>query len=302
LCCNKIQTIVMKKSISYLPKHKQDDLYYLVKTVLEKIPQTEMIILYGSYARNDYVAYDQRQEFGITTTYMSDYDILVVTSGASDKSVGNKLDNIDHKYYEKSTTRTPVQFINENIKELNKQLGEGRYFYTDIKKDGVLLYDSGRFKLVRRRKLNFKEIQKQAQEYFDEKFENAERKIGMAQLALEKTWYKDSIFNLHQACENFYYAINLVFTQYNSKQHNLSKLHMSVKKYSEELSTIFIKAVQEDKRLFKLIKAAYVEARYNPDFVVTKEDIEALIPKVEQLGDITKRICEKRIKEYGEME
>lgn len=30
-------------------------------------------------------------------------------------------------------------------------------------------------------------------------------------------------------------------------------------------------------------KAAYVDARYNPYFVVTKEDIDVLIPKVEQL-------------------
>jgi HEPN domain-containing protein/predicted nucleotidyltransferase len=292
----------MKKSISYLPKHKQDDLHYLVKAVLEKIPQTEMIILYGSYARNDYVEFDQRQEFGITTTYMSDYDILVVTSGVSDKSVGNKLDSIDHKYYEKSDTRTPVQFINEDIKELNKQLEEGRYFYSEIKKDGVLLYDSGRCKLVRRRKLNFKEIQQQAQEYFDVKYQSAYEFLDGAKYYYSKGWYQKASFNLHQACENYYYAINLVFTQQNSKQHNLSKLQMSVKKYSDELSKIFIKTIPEDKRLFKLVKSAYVEARYNPDFVVTKEDIDALIPKVEKLGEITKRICEERIKEYGKME
>lgn len=242
----------MKKSISYLPKHKQDDLHYLVKAVLEKIPQTEMIILYGSYARNDYVEFDQRQEFGITTTYMSDYDILVVTSGTSDKSVGNKLDSIDHKYYEKSDTRTPVQFINEDIKELNKQLEEGRYFYSEIKKDGVLLYDSGRCKLVRRRKLNFKEIQQQAQEYFDVKFKEASEFLVDADNAYNRENYKRASFYLHQACENFYYAINLVFTQQNSKQHNLSKLQMSVKKYSDELSKIFIKTIslkQYDKLL-----------------------------------------------------
>jgi len=292
----------MKKSISYLPKHKQDDLHYLVKAVLEKIPQTEMIILYGSYARNDYVEFDQRQEFGITTTYMSDYDILVVTSGTSDKSVGNKLDSIDHKYYEKSDTRTPVQFINEDIKELNKQLEEGRYFYSEIKKDGVLLYDSGRCKLVRRRKLNFKEIQQQAQEYFDQKFKRANSFSEDVINAYKREDFVQASFYLHQACENYYYAINLVFTQQNSKQHNLSKLQMSVKKYSDELSKIFIKTIPEDKRLFKLVKSAYVEARYNPDFVVTKEDIDALIPKVEKLGEITKRICEQRIKEYGKME
>lgn len=58
---------------------------------------------------------------------------------------------------------------------------------------------------------------------------------------------------------------------------------------------------RESNRLFALLKDAYIEARYNPDFLVTKEDIDALLPKVELLRNITKSICEKKIREYGEM-
>lgn len=45
---------------------------------------------------------------------------------------------------------------------------------------------------------------------------------------------------------------------------------------------------------------AYVNGPYDTDFVVTKEDIDAPVPKVELLRDITKRICEEKIKGYGE--
>ncbi len=41
----------------------------------------------------------------------------------------------------------------------------------------------------------------------------------------------------------------------------------------------FLKNTSEEKRFFKLLKAAYVDARYNPHFVVTKEDIDALYTK-----------------------
>lgn len=54
-----------------------------------------------------------------------------------------------------------------------------------------------------------------------------------------------------------------------------------------------------EKRIFELVKASYVNARYDPEFVVTKEDIDALIPKVELLRDITERICKDKIREYG---
>lgn len=87
-----------------------------------------------------------------------------------------------------------------------------------------------------------------------------------------------------------------------NKQHNLSKLSASVKRHSEELAKVFPRNTPEKKRLFTLLKDAYVEARYNPKFLVTKEDIDALLPKVELLRDITKRICEAKIREYGEME
>ncbi len=290
----------MKKSISYLPKEKQEDLNYLVKAVLEKIPETQMIILFGSYARNKYVDYDERMEFGIKTTKISDYDILVVTHGISDKLAGSRLDNIDDKYYTKPETQTPVQFINEDIKTLNKAIDEGRYFYTQIKEEGVMLYDSKQFKLARKRKLNYAEIKQQAEEYFNEKFDSANEFLFLAKMATKEEMDKKASFLLHQACENYYYAIRLVFTLKSNKQHNLSKLSSSVKSFSPDLGNVFPLHPKEEKRLFDLIKAAYVEARYNPKFVVTKGDIDALIPKVELLRDITKRICEGKIGEYGE--
>lgn len=49
----------------------------LVALIREQIKQVEMVILFGSYAKNSYVDYDQRIEFGTPTYYMSDYDIAI---------------------------------------------------------------------------------------------------------------------------------------------------------------------------------------------------------------------------------
>lgn len=295
----------MKKSISYLPSANQRDLHFLVESILSRVKQTEMIILFGSYARNKYVVYDEKYEFGKIQFYVSDYDILVVTSGISDGIAGKALDNIEVQYYNRAKDpdrQPPVQFINIDMKKLNKELTEGRYFYTQIKQEGVILYDSGKHKLARRRKLNFEEIKEQAQEYFDEKFRKANLFLSDAIHNRDKEEYVQASFYLHQACENYFYAIRLTYTQQNSKQHNLTKLLNSVKKYSDEFVKVFPQDTPEEKRLFELIKAAYVNGRYDPDFVVTKDDIDSLIPKVELLRNITKSICEQRIKEYGEME
>lgn len=293
----------MKDSIAYLPKDKQDDLNFLLEEVLKRLPQTEFIILYGSYARGNYVRHSIRiEDGGIPTVKISDYDIYVITSGINSKKAETVLDNVEDIFFAgKDFDRdTPVEFINDDIKIFNKFIEDGRYFHTQIKQEGVILYNSGKYKLARRRKLNFDEIKEQAQEYFNEKFQAANEFLHTAKLIYKEEYYKRASFQLHQACENYYYAIRLTHTLRNSKQHNLSKLISSVRRYSEDLNDVFLQNTPEDKRLFKLLKAAYVDARYNPHFVVTKEGIDVLILKVELLRDITKRICEAKIKEYGE--
>lgn len=292
----------MRKSIAHLPKPRQEDLNYLVSKIRGRIPQAEMIILYGSYATGKYVEYDERVEFGIPTSFMSDYDILVVIGGGSFRQVMNDLDIIENQYYKNPDTQTPVQLIPEDIKMLNRQLEEGRYFYTQVKKEGILLYDSGKFKLARRRKLDYKEVQQQAREYFEDKFHKANVFLKDAKTNLNEGEFVQSSFYLHQASENYYHSIRLASTLRSTKQHNLSKLSTAVRRYSKELALVFPRQTEEDNRVFELLKAAYIEARYNPKFIVTKEDIEALIPKVELLRDITKRVCEQKIEEYGQME
>lgn len=120
-----------------------------------------MIILYGSYARNIYVDYDQRIEYGIRTCFMSDYDILVVTNTRFQRhAISPILSKATDNYY-KGKNRyesTTVQFIDESIDDLNKAIDKNRYLYTDIKREGIMLYNSGRYKLARCRKQNYREI------------------------------------------------------------------------------------------------------------------------------------------------
>ena len=249
----------MKDSIAYLPKDKQDDLVFLVKEILKRLPQTEYIILYGSYARGNYVRRSLRiEDGGIPTVKISDYDIYVVTSDFNSKKAETVLDNVEDLFFagKEFDRDTPVQFINDDIKLLNKYLKEGRYFYTQIKQEGVLLYNSGKYKLARRRKLNFVEIKEQAQKYFDEKLNEANEFLIDTINAYNRKNYKRASFYLHQACENYYYAIRLTFTLRNSKQHNLSKLSSSTKRYSEDLKTVFPQDTLEEKRLFTLLKSA----------------------------------------------
>lgn len=298
----------MKKSLSHLPVQKQKDLRLITQYVLEALPpeQCEMIILYGSYARGDYVDYDQRVEFGVNTCFMSDFDLLVLTSdnGKYHYAIERSLEKVTEQYErykgrEIHKFTTQLHFAHESIAYFNKAITKGRYFYTDIKKEGILLYDAGKTKLARRRKLNFSEIQELAQEYFDAKFEYGCDFLRSTYHDINDKKFKMASFHLHQACENLYHGIILTYTLYTYKEHNLELLIRKAKSSTFEIMKVFPCNTKEEKRLFTLLQKAYVEARYNRHFVVTEEDIKALLPQVELLRDICREVCEQQIKEYS---
>ena len=292
--------VIMKRSIRFLPPRKRQDLQQLAELIRENVKQVEMIILFGSYAKNKYVDYDQRVEFGTPTYYMSDYDIVILTRkpiGAIESSLYEKIKD---RFFENKNRpfHTHPQFVNYGIDEFNYALSKAHYFETEIKRDGVILYDSGAYKLARRRRLDYTEIRERAQKYFDDKFGRANDFLDGVKFYSDTNRYLMASFHLHQSAENFLRTIPMVFILYGHKSHNLSELMNATKKYAPEIFKALPRDTPEEKRLFDLLQRAYIESRYNPDFEVTKEDIDALIPKVEQLRDIVEKVCRDRIAYY----
>ncbi len=290
----------MKRSTRFLPPRKRQDLQQLVSLIREQVKQVEMIVLFGSYAKNSYVDYDQRVEFGTPTYYMSDYDIVILTRkpiGAAEYSLYEKIKD---RFFENKNRpfHTHPQFINYGIDDFNYAIEKAHYFETEIKRDGIMLYDSGTYKLARRRKLDYTEIRDRAQKYFDDKFGRANDFLDGVKFYCDSDRYLMASFHLHQSAENFLRTIPMVFILYGHKSHDLSELMNAAKKHTTEIFNTFPRDTEEEKRLFDLLQRAYIESRYNPDFEITKEDIDALIPKVEQLRSIVERTCRERIAYY----
>ena len=294
--------VVMKKSVNFLPEKKQSDLKQLVGLIRDNVKNVGMVILYGSYARNTYVDYDQRIEFGVPTYFMSDYDILILTRkpiGAIEYSLYDKIADafFEHK---NRPFHTKPQFINYGIDDFNYALTKAHYFETEIKRQGIILYDSGEYKLARRRKLNFDEIQERAQKYYDDKFYTAIDYLNGVGFYCGNGRYKTASFHLHQSTEHFFRTIELVFTLYSPKEHKLAEFMNRCKRFTTEIFKALPRDTPEEERLFKLLERAYVESRYNPDFEITKEDIDALLPKVEHLRDIVEKVCTAQIVYYSQ--
>ena len=164
-----------------------------------------------------------------------------------------------------------------------------------------MLYDSGKYKLARRRKLDYAEIAEIAREYYEDKFPWASEFFALGKLAVDKGNYKMASFQFHQAAENYLRTIPMVFILYGYKEHDLAFLMNECKKHTLEIYRAFPQDTDEERRLFKLLQDAYVQARYNKNFLVTRADIDALIPRIELLKGITQKVCKERIVAYYRM-
>lgn len=279
----------MKTSLAHLPVSKQADIQYIVELILKKI-EPEKIILFGSYATGRWVE-DRYTEGHILYEYISDYDILVITKRGERKKDYEVQDQVINTF----RPRTPINIIANDIDKVNKELERSQYFFTDIKKEGILLYDAGNIPLAEARELTNEEKKQIAQDDYDQWYKVARGFLIDAANATERDDRNHATFYLHQASEAIYNAVMLVFTGYKPKTHNIEMLYHYNKNHSKELAMVFPQNTEEENNLFKLLKSGYIDARYNKNFTITQEELQALIHRVTQLKDIAERICKERI-------
>lgn len=282
----------MKTVITHLPENKQHEINRIVE-IIKEVVNPEKIILFGSYAKGNYVEHRYHTQDGIDNEYISDYDFLVVTRENPDKPYLQEstiMDRVD-RY------KPPVNLEIHSIDYINEGLGWGQYFFTDIISEGILLYDNNEsLEFVQPRKLAPDEEKKKAQDYFDTWFERSVEFTEGSAFHLERDSLKIGAFSLHQATESLYYSILLVHTGYKPRVHNLWKLRKKTKPYSEKLFSVFrTETDKNEEHLFDLLKRGYVDARYKQDYIITKEELTTLIQRVRTMLPIVQSICKEKI-------
>jgi predicted nucleotidyltransferase len=160
----------MKTALNHLPERKQQELQRVIEIIREEI-DLEMLILFGSYARGDWV--EDLDPETLQYRYQSDFDLLVVTE--TPRQADRIEQNIQlSRRLAKTIHRTPVSLIAEDIQFVNRRLRKSQYFYIDIKREGILLYDSGKFQLAEPIEISPKERKQLAEKDFDYWFKNAD--------------------------------------------------------------------------------------------------------------------------------
>jgi HEPN domain-containing protein/predicted nucleotidyltransferase len=286
------QPFQLKTSLEHLPDHKRYEINSII-TAIVRLVQPEMVILFGSYSRGDWV--DERHyEDGTLYEYKSDYDILVVPEHHQDMPPGLGK-SVRQKIKRAERLQSTPHIIFHDINFLNKELEEGQYFFRDILKEGTLLYTTGKYELATPKDLSDLQRGQKAKVYFNQWLKKGDELFDVYNYTFDKEMYSTSIFQLHQATESYYSAIHLVFTDYKPKTHDLRDLNQQAGYADARFKTVFPDQTEEEKRRFILLVKSYIDSRYKLGYKVDPADLHWLAERVKRLKELTVQLCLERI-------
>jgi predicted nucleotidyltransferase/HEPN domain-containing protein len=295
---------VMRNDVDHLPIIQQRELARVRKTLIDEFAaaiagatqpwkkngKVQKIVLFGSYSRDDWV--DEA-----ANGYKSDFDILVIVSHKHLTEVAEYWHLAEDKIQRDENIARPVNIIVHTLDEVNRGLSRGEYFWVDIARDGVALYELPGVELAKPKPLTSTDAYEMARRYFDQWYPDIADLLSGAD-HYEMIGNRNlAAFTLHQAAERAYTCFLLVRTHYVPRSHNLKFLRSLAEDKEPRLIDSWPRATKVDRRRFELTKRAYVEARYSASFGMGTDDLAAITTAICSLRDIIEAVSREWIDE-----
>ena len=299
----------MRTDLDHLPAAKQRDLERAVQLIFEEFEAVRetatgprkrgkilKVILYGSHARGGWV-----DEPHTAKGYVSDFDLLVIVNQKewTDRAAWwtKAEERLIYEHTITKTLRTPVNFIVHSLQQVNDGLAHGRFFFMDVTRDGIAVYESDDTELHQPKPKTPEDALAMAQEYFDEWNASGDEFLQTAAFTVNRGWTKKAAFLLHQSAENYYHCVMLVCTFYTPHNHNLAFLRTQAERLDPRLIDTWPRSNRKDRSLFEKLKEAYVKARYSKHYRISVEELAWLAERVKELAQIVELVCAERINE-----
>ncbi len=252
------------------------------------------IILFGSYARTDWV---DEPENG----YLSDFDLLIVVNHQKLTNIADYWWNSEDQILRDPAIGRTVNLIVHDLQDVNDALRRGEYFWSDIVRDGIALYEIPGHPFATPQPMTPADALAHAEAYYVRLSRSVDVWLELSQVALDRAddieWRRKAAFSLHQAVEADYACVLLVHTFHFPRSHNIKFL----RSLAEDVDTRLVKAWPRDQRFdrrrFELLKRAYVEARYSDQYDASVEDLDWLMARARHLRELVADLCQARIAE-----
>ncbi|MEH0196364.1 HEPN domain-containing protein [Caulobacter sp. CCNWLY153] len=297
----------MKSNLDHLPDRQQEELAAITGHLLRgfetataggtsawrRYAKIHKIILFGSYARGDFV---DEPENG----YLSDFDILVVVSDEKLTDIAEYWYETEQKILHDPAIGRIVNLMVNDLDDINKSLDAGLYFFREVIEQGVILYEVPGHAFHPLKPLTSRAALDLANQYFGAQMDAVETSLERAADAIAKgqikDWPQKAAFDLHQATEAAYIAVLLLTGFYAPRSHNILFLRGQAEAKAPALIPAWPRETREARKPFGKLKRAYVDARYNQaSYKISTAELQYLKASVETLVSLVRTVCAKRL-------
>jgi uncharacterized protein len=296
--------VMMKSSLDHLPPQKQRELARVLEILHEEFEDALAgsssdwkkrgrilkVILFGSYARGTWV-----DEPHTTKGYRSDFDLLIVVNNRKLAEYEPYWHKAADRFLHDRVVKTPVSFIVHSRREVNEAIRKGQYFFTDIRKEGILLYELDDEPLADARLRSPKEAFENAREHFEERFSASIGFLDTSRYALDQGRMKESAFHLHQGIEQAYSALLLTLTNYAPPSHNIKFLRSLAEEQDRRLIEAWPREQSTQRAWFNTLVEAYVKARYSKHYHIEREALLWLGECTHRLHQLVEAVCREHL-------
>ena len=249
------------------------------------------IILYGSFARGDYV--EAPSPFD---GYQSDFDLLVVV---------NKEDYAEHvtcsgadEWFHR-LIRVPVSLTAHGLDFVDHALSRHRCFFTDILKEGIVLYDKPGHPFADPPLLTPALACDLAKEHYRVWFRDGKGAWKALLDHIEDSHNGHIAVTLHRRVEELYNAVLLVLTFYSPGGHDLERLRDLAEVQDGRLAAAWPCGTQAERRRFDRFKRAFLKDTTLQIADYSAEEVAWIAKRVEHLEDLAGTICRERLAELA---
>ncbi|TWC81411.1 MULTISPECIES: nucleotidyltransferase and HEPN domain-containing protein [Rhizobium/Agrobacterium group] len=295
---------MMKSSLDHIPHRKQRELARALEILHEEFEDALgegtadfkkrgrilKIILFGSYARGTFV-----DEPHTMKGYRSDFDLLVIVNNRKLTDHATYWYKAADRIIRDSFIETPTQFIVHSLREVNTELKKGHYFFSDIRKEGIVLYELDDEPLAEPKLLTAEERLEVAREHFNERLGLALSFMKVARFCISENDLRLGAFELHQCIEQAYSCVILTLTNYGPASHNIKFLRSLAEDQDLRLAEAFPRDHHRQRAWFNRINEAYVKARYSKHFEISEEALVWLGERTARLLELVKVVCDEHI-------
>lgn len=253
----------------------QGDLQNRLVSMVKRVIEPDLIFLLGSIYNN------RRTESIFNSTikgseYISEYFLLILKSNDSEYSVPQLQDRMEQ--YCQTIVATTCLVLETGT--FTQWLKEGHFFARTVVMSKAPIYQAVNVTICAPGEYNEETVMTRRSAQYREGIIKSQEFLAGVELFRIRKHFKLAMFMLHQAAEQILSAMVKIGMGYYCCTHSIERLLRYASFVFGEITEIFPRNNESEKRLFSHLQKAYIDSRYSEDYAVNYKDLDAITRRV----------------------